>query len=244
MKSILVWDIPTRLFHWLFAVSFVVAFVTAEVGDLAVVHVFAGLLAFGLLAYRLIWGFIGTHYARFSTFLFSPMTGFRYLLATLRGKAERHIGHNPAGSWAIYFMLALGLAICISGLTMLFVGEQVEEVHEVLAISMLTVVILHVVGVIVASLKHRENLPRSMVTGRKEGEDRQGIFSAQPVAGVVMLVLLGSFSFTYWSGWDAQAESVKLPFLSQPLNLAEQDKDMEGHHSEGDHSGKHEQDED
>jgi hypothetical protein len=141
-------------------------------------------------------------------------------------------------------MLTLGRAICISGLTLLFVGEQVEEVHEVLAITMLNITIPHVIGVIVASLKHRENLPRSMVTGRKGGEEAQGIFSAQPVAGVVMLVLLGSFSFSYWNGWDAQAESVKLPFLSQPLNLAEQDKDKEGNRSEGGHSGKHEKDDD
>ena len=244
MRSVLVWDIPTRFFHWLFAVSFAVAFVTAELDGLAVVHVFAGLLALGLVVFRLIWGFAGSRYARFSSFLFSPQAALRHLADTFRGKPERHVGHNPAGSWAIYLLLTLGLGITISGLTMLFVGEQVKEFHEVLAYAALTVVAIHLVGVLVTSLKQRENLPRSMVTGRKEGDDAHGIPSARPGAAAVMLVLVASFSFSYWSGWDAQTESVKLPFLSQPLQLGEQDKDKEGHHSAGHHSGKHEEDDD
>jgi cytochrome b len=239
MRSILVWDIPTRLFHWLFAISFAVAFATAEIGDLAVVHVFTGLLALGLVVYRVIWGLVGSRYARFSSFLFSPSAALKHLLETVRGKAERHVGHNPAGSWAIYFLLTLGLAIGFSGLTMLFAGEQVEEVHEVLAIVTLNIALLHIIGVVVASLKHRENLPRSMVTGRKESDEAQGISSARPGAAAVMIVLMASFSISYWSGWDAQTESVRLPFLSQPLKLAEQDKDND---KEGHHSGKHEKD--
>lgn len=223
MKSILVWDIPTRIFHWLFALSFTVAFVTAEADGWAGVHVYAGLIMLGLIAYRLAWGVFGSRYARFSSFLFSPVAALRYLLDEFGGKAARHIGHNPAGSWAIYLLLLLGAGIGVSGLAMLSAGEQFEELHEALSYGALAVVGAHIVGVIIASVLHRENLPRAMVTGRKEGEEQQGIRSARPIAAAVMLILLVSFSVSYWKGWDAQTQSVKLPFIDQPVALGEQD---------------------
>lgn len=220
MKSILVWDIPTRLFHWLFALSFTVAFITSEAHGWAAMHVFSGLIMFGLLGYRLVWGIIGSRYARFSSFLFAPAIALKYLIDTVQGKAERHVGHNPAGSWAIYLLLLLGVGISISGLVMLSAaGELFEELHEALSYGALAVVAVHIVGVISASLLHRENLPRSMVNGRKQGEEVQAIRSARPVSALVMLVLLVSFSVSFWKGWDAQTQSVTLPFLSQPLTI-------------------------
>lgn len=230
MKSILVWDIPTRFFHWLFALTFTVAFVTAEADGWAGVHVFSGLLMLGLIAYRMIWGIVGSRYARFSSFLFSPVAAVSYLIDTLQGKAERHVGHNPAGSWAIYLLLLLGAGISVSGLALLSAGEQFEDIHEVLANGALAIVVVHIVGVIAASFLHRENLPRAMVTGRKEGEDSQAIRSSRPGSAIVMLALVAAFSVAYWKGWDPQTQSVTLPFLSQPLALGEH----EGGHGEDD----------
>jgi len=224
MKSILVWDIPTRLFHWLFALSFTVAYVTAEADGWAGVHVFSGLLMLGLIACRMIWGLVGSRYARFSSFLFSPLAGFKYLLGTLQGKAERHVGHNPAGSWAIYLLLLLGIGASVSGLSLLVVGEQFEDIHEALANGALAVVVVHVIGVIAASFLHRENLPRAMVTGCKEGDEHQAIRSSRPIAAIVLLALVAAFSMVYWKGWDSQTQSVTLPFLSQPLALGEHDR--------------------
>lgn len=222
MKKILVWDIPTRLFHWLFALSFTVAFITAEVDGWIAMHVFSGLLMFMLIAWRVLWGIIGSRYARFSSFLFSPVTAVKYLTDTLRGKTERHIGHNPAGSWAIYLLLLLGVGISISGLTLLSAGEQCEDIHEALSYGALGVVVVHILGVSAASLLHRENLPRAMVTGYKSGENTQSIPSSMPVAALLMLALMVSFSAVYWKGWDAHTQSVTLPFLNQPLALGEQ----------------------
>ena len=222
MKNILVWDIPTRLFHWLFALSFTVAFITAEADGWAAMHVFTGLLMFMLIAYRVIWGIIGSRYARFSSFLFSPATAVKYLLDSMQGKAARHVGHNPAGSWAIYLLLLLGVGIGVSGLPLLSSGEQFEDIHEALSYAALGVVVLHVIGVIAASLLHRENLPRAMVTGYKTGEETQAIPSSRPISALLMLVLMVSFSVLYWKGWDAQTQSVTLPFFSQPLTLGEQ----------------------
>ena len=236
MKSILVWDLPTRLFHWLFALSFAVAFITGEADGYRALHVFSGLLMLGLIGYRLVWGIVGSRYARFSSFLFSPVAGFRYLLDTLRGKAAHHVGHNPAGSWAIYLLLLLGIGISVSGLTLLYAGEQFEDVHEALANGALAVVVVHIIGVVVASFLHRENLPRAMVTGYKEGEKPQAIRSSRPIAAIVLLVLVAVFSVAYWKGWDPQTQTVKLPFLSQPLVIGEQDGDGgdSANHEEGD----------
>lgn len=232
MKSILVWDIPTRLFHWLFALSFAVAYVTAEADGWAGVHVFSGLLMLGLIAYRVIWGMVGSRYARFSSFLFSPVVAFKYLLSTLQGKADRHVGHNPAGSWAIYLLLLLGIGSGVSGLALLTAGEQFKDIHEALANGALAVVVVHILGVIAASFLHRENLPRAMVTGYKEGEARQAIRSSRPVSAVVLLVLVAAFSAVYWKGWDPQTQSVTLPFLSQPLALGEHDRNGAGGHGD------------
>jgi cytochrome b len=232
MQSILVWDIPTRLFHWLFALSFTVAFVTSEAESWAATHVFAGLLTLGLVGYRLIWGIVGSRYARFSSFLFSPVVAIQYLFDSGNGNARRHVGHNPAGSWMIYVLLLLGGGIAVFGLATLSSGEQFKDVHEVLSNVAIGVVVAHIAGVVVASLLHRENLPRAMVTGRKEGETAQGIRSGRPVSALMLLMLVASFSVMYWQGWDPQTRSVTLPFLDQPLTLND-------HGGEGRHHSRH-----
>ncbi len=93
-----VWDLPTRLFHWLLAGSFAVAWVTHEHDRYLDIHVFAGYLFLGLLLFRLAWGFTGGRYARFRAFRYRWSAAWDYLLMALRGRAQRHLGHNPAGS--------------------------------------------------------------------------------------------------------------------------------------------------
>ena len=218
MKSILIWDIPTRLFHWLFALSFTVAYVTAEADGWAGVHVFSGLLMLGLIACRVVWGVLGSRYARFSSFLFSPVAAFKYLLDTLRGKAERHVGHNPAGSWAIYLLLLLGVGTSVSGLSLLVVGEQFEDVHEALANGALAVVLVHILGVIAASLLHRENLLRAMVTGYKEGDEHQAIRSSRPVSAIVSLALVTASSAVYWGLSGTKTEPILVSAKTEKRN--------------------------
>mgnify|MGYP003471861413 CR=1 FL=1 len=100
--KILVWDLPTRLFHWLFAGAFAIAWLTSDSDSWLKLHVFAGYLMLGLLGFRLVWGFIGGRYARFASFRYGLKEGLTYLFQVLTGSAQRHIGHNPAGSWAVY----------------------------------------------------------------------------------------------------------------------------------------------
>jgi len=107
-NRILVWDVPTRVFHWLLAASFAGAFITADSEKWRDVHVALGYIMVALIAFRVVWGFVGTHYARFSSFAFGPGKVVAYLKSLLTRTPEHHVGHNPAGSWAVYGLLSLG----------------------------------------------------------------------------------------------------------------------------------------
>jgi len=227
--KILVWDLPTRLFHWLFAGSFVVAYFTAESDSLFALHVFAGLLMLVLIAYRLVWGLVGSRYARFSSFLFSPAAAVRYAFAALKGQATRHIGHNPLGSWAIYAMILLGAGSAATGLATLLTGEVFKEVHEVLANGMLAVVVIHLIGVALASLVHKENLPRAMVNGHKEGPVEEGIRSPRYLAAALLVALVVASAGLFLKGYDSAQQTLVLPFVGKTLDLSGQEGGGEGH---------------
>jgi cytochrome b len=225
--KILVWDIPTRLFHWLLAGAFAVAYLAGEEHSLLPLHVFAGLLILVLVAFRLVWGVVGSRYARFTSFLFSPREALRYVLAIFKGHAQRFICHNPAGSWAIYGLILLGAAASVTGLITLLSGESFKEIHEVLANAMLVLVIVHIVGVVIESLVHKEHLAKSMVTGYKEGKPEDGIASPRYLAAAILVALVASAGGIFLSGYDATQKTLKLPFVSQPLDLS--------HKESGDH---------
>lgn len=167
--TVRVWDLPTRIFHWGFALSFAGAWLTAESERLRDVHILLGYTFGGLLAFRLVWGLIGTRYARFASFLFSPADVVRYLRSLVAGRPEHHVGHNPAGAIAIFALLGLGAATALSGYAVYqdIGGEWLEELHEGAASAMLVLVAIHLAGVFVSSLLHGENLVASMITGRK-----------------------------------------------------------------------------
>src|SRR5690349_14013981 len=106
--KIRVWDLPVRVFHWLLAGSFAVAYLVAESDPLRGLHVILGYTATGLILFRIIWGFVGSQFARFSSFLFSPGAAIEYL-RSLAKQPQHYIGHTPAGSYAIYAILLAGL---------------------------------------------------------------------------------------------------------------------------------------
>ncbi|HEX8980659.1 MAG TPA: cytochrome b/b6 domain-containing protein [Parasulfuritortus sp.] len=189
MKKILVWDWPTRIGHWLMAAAFLVAYLTGESEEWRLVHVWAGGTLAGIVAFRIVWGLIGTRHARFWSFLRSPMAAFGYLGGLLRGSPRHYAGHNPAGGWAIMLLLTLGLAAAATGWPTYqeIGGEWLEEAHEVVVNLMLTVVLIHLAGVLVGSLAHRESLPRAMVTGYKRGLPEEAIRGGRIWAVPVLL---------------------------------------------------------
>ena len=182
-EMIKVWDLPLRIFHWLLVAGFFVAYLTED--DLLTVHVWAGYLVAGLLVFRLLWGFIGNKYARFSSFLCSPGQSLAYVKDLVALKTKRYIGHNPAGAAMIVLLLVSLLMTVITGLAvygadqaagpLAAIGssneEMWEEVHEFFANFTLFLVVVHVIGVAVESYIHRENLARAMVKGYKKAGD-------------------------------------------------------------------------
>ena len=171
--TVRVWDCFVRLFHWSLVASFVVAWLSAE--SRSDLHHWAGYAAAALIGFRLIWGFTGSHYALFRQFVRRPSTVMQFGKAMLRHEEPRYIGHNPAGSLMI---LGLIIAMAVTGITgwmytldALWGVEWVEEVHETTAELMLIMILLHVLGVIYAGYQHKENLVRSMISGRKRSPE-------------------------------------------------------------------------
>lgn len=195
MRKILVWDLPTRAFHWLLALSFVGAFLTAESERYRDVHVTLGYTMLGLVAFRLVWGLIGTRYARFWSFAFGPRSVLTYLKSLFTRSPQHYIGHNPAGSWAVYALLALIVHAGASGYATYqdIGGHWMEEVHEAFSNLLLATVAMHIAGVAVSSLVHGENLVRAMVTGYKSGPPAQGVRYRHRAIGAALVAAVAVF---------------------------------------------------
>jgi cytochrome b len=179
--------------------AFIVAYLSSDSEEWRLIHVTAGYAMAGALAFRLFWGMVGTRYARFKSFIFSPNQLFVYLGGLLKGKPVHWIGHNPAGSYAIYALIFLGCAVVGSGWAVYadMGGEWLTEVHDAFASAMLGMVGLHVLGVVISSRLHNENLVRSMVTGLKLGKRAEAIVSSKkywaiPLIGSVLSASLMS----------------------------------------------------
>lgn len=171
--TIKVWDPFVRAFHWSLVALFVVAYLTGD--EIQLVHNAAGYTIAGLLAARVIWGFVGPRHARFGDFVRSPRDVLVYLRDVALIRARRYIGHNPAGGLMVVALIGMLSATCITGYLMTtdayWGSEAVEDVHGALANATLAMVFVHVLGVLVASFEHRENLVKAMLTGRKRADD-------------------------------------------------------------------------
>lgn len=230
---IYVWDLPTRVFHWLLVASFAGAWLTFDDNRYLYVHVFAGYTFFGLLIFRLLWGMVGSRYARFRAFAYDWPSVWAYLRALLTGKAARHIGHNPAGSWAIFSIIGLGFVVSLTGMFTLGGEEQhgplrgmlifpagtgVKEIHESAAWLLLALTALHVGGVIVESFLHRENLVLAMVSGYKLGRKGEAADSPYAIVSVMLILIVAGFGFFYFKGYlTAAPDKPFVPFRGPAL---------------------------
>lgn len=224
-QPILVWDLPTRAFHWLLVLAFAGAYVTGDSKPWLVVHSIAGYTVLGLVAFRLLWGAAGTRYARFASFACGPHEVAAYL-ASLLGPNPRHfVGHNPAGAWAIFALLALAALAGATGWLTLFRygGKALEKLHEGAAQVMLAVVAVHVAGVLVSSFLHRENLVRAMLDGYKSGAPGEGLRGSVWIVGVALIAAVAAF-------WVAALRG-NLPSVTQPA-LERQQQQRQRHRGE------------
>jgi cytochrome b len=201
----LIWDAPVRVFHWLTVLCFAGAYLTAESEHWRLVHVTLGYTLAGLVAFRVVWGIVGTRHARFAGFVKGPAAVMAYMRSLRSGDARPHAGHNPAGALAIVALLSLAVAVSATGWATYadWGGDRFEDVHEVLANLMLVLVAVHVAGVVVSSRLHHDNLVRAMVTGRKAAPPEERIGRAWHALAALMVVAVLGF---WWLQWrDAPA---------------------------------------
>jgi cytochrome b len=201
-NAVYVWDPLVRIFHWSLVLFFTLAYLTED--DFMQVHEFAGYAVLGLVGFRVVWGLVGTRYARFSNFIYGFDRIKSYLVSLARLKPQHYIGHNPAGGLMVIIMLVMlaltswsGIkageseateqasaspAIKLSLVSSAYADDDEhekrnkgdefwEDIHEALANFTLFLVFLHITGVIVSSVLHREKLVRAMITGYKERKE-------------------------------------------------------------------------
>jgi cytochrome b len=189
-SSLHIWDPLVRYGHWTLVLAFSLAYFAAE--DWPEVHEWAGYAVLIYLAFRIVWGFVGSAHARFSDFLFSPWSAISYLRSLLSRRAKRFLGHSPAGAVMVFGLLFMLAGTTITGMIELaqahgegplshFIGERavtvaqtgnepesvIREMHGVFANVTLVLIGLHIAGVVAASISHKENLVIAMITGRK-----------------------------------------------------------------------------
>jgi cytochrome b len=206
----MVWDFPTRLFHWSLVGGVAVALATGLIAPewWKGVHAAAGYVVVLLLVFRLVWGLFGSEYSRVASFIYSPRKTLEHVRGLMLLRPPHYIGHNPSGAAMIFALLAVltGLAATgliewggeekqgpLAGVVDYALGNGVKPVHKMLAFTLIAMVALHVCGVLVEGVVSRAPLIRSMITGWKSipaefptPEPR----SARPIAAVLMLAAI------------------------------------------------------
>lgn len=210
-----IWDLPTRLFHWLLAVTLTGSYVTHELGlKWMEWHITLGYAALFLVIFRIFWGLVGPRHARFTSFVAGPGGVWRYARDWWAGKPPRYAGHNPLGGWAVLAMLALTLLQAFSGLfnsdEILYSGpwhyaapsaftDRMEALHELNFNFLAGLVLLHVAAVATYWFRWRSNLVRAMWTGRKrdgEVDAGQAIDSSKLLLALVLVIVAGAIVWT------------------------------------------------
>ena len=194
-KRVLVWDLPTRLFHWLLVILVGTSFVTAKMGGNAMhYHEWSGFVILALLLFRVVWGFVGSRESRFGAFIRGPATVFRYAMSLLSFDSPRYVGHNPLGGWSIVAMLlalfiqtGTGLfandGIATEGPLSLWVSGETSDwltgIHKLNQQIIIVLVSIHLFAVVFHLFFKRENLVTPMITGSKEWDHE----AAEPARG-------------------------------------------------------------
>lgn len=209
-KPLVVWDLPTRLFHWCLAVLIGVSWLTGEMGEMEW-HMRSGIAILALVLFRLLWGFFGSTTARFSDFLTSPVTAYRYARGLLAGKNDRYLGHNPLGGWMVVALLGLVFLQASSGL---FANDDIftegplyhlvtkstsdwlTGIHKSLFDILLAAAALHIAAAFFYLLVKKDNLILPMIHGRKQvsqaGAEPELVLRGVILGGMMLAVAAAS----------------------------------------------------
>lgn len=223
LGKVLIWDVPIRVFHWLFAASCVAALALALIGDessnLFGLHMVFGIAAAFLLIVRLTISILKGRHNRLRTMVFSPRETLAYLVGTVTGSAPRYSVHNPATSLVALVMFAFVGLLLWTGLEPDL--ESAGELHSILAYALIVLVAGHVLGLAVHTLRHRENIALAMVTGRKEAAATSALPGGRGGWGFVLLVFSVVWVGMLLSSYDANKQTVSLPLIGNVIQLAE-----------------------
>lgn len=189
--TVRVWDPWLRFFHWSLVAAVGLAFASAFEGSpLAPSHQTAGWCAAVLIAFRLVWGFVGGEHARFADFVRPNRIG-EHVRELLSGRAQPSLGHNPLGALAVIALLALSLLVIATGAASPAGAEN--EAHEALAYGLLALAGVHILAVAAMSAASGENLVRAMISGRKAAAKHPGALDARtPPATALVLALIAA----------------------------------------------------
>jgi cytochrome b len=229
MRQHLVYDLPTRVFHWLFAGLFLTGFIIAKTVDDESpwfnYHSLAGLTLGFLVLLRILWGLFGTKHARFSGFALNPLEFVTYFKGFMTGTKKRWAGHNPASSWAGLTMLFLALGLVVTGYLMTSGPnkESFEDVHELFANGFIIVVILHIAGIVLHTFRHQEMIGLSMIDGKKaDVAIDQTIPNSKTTLGILLVGFVVAFGLHLFKNYDGKTRS--LQFFGTTLQLGESEE--------------------
>lgn len=228
----LVYDLPTRIFHWLFALLFLIAIIIGLTVDddstLFSIHKLAGLIIAFILVFRLVWGVVGTTYARFTSFRLNPIELVRYLKNSFKNKAKRYFGHNPASSYAAVVMFLCTVGLVATGIVMTVGGESEfnEETHELFAYGFLIAAIAHVAGLMFHQIRHMDSIWMSMIDGTKKFfPQKSGIANSKQIIGILFLLLTLGWTGYLYSNYNKATQTLNL--FGQDLVLGEAEHESE-----------------
>jgi cytochrome b len=238
MKKTLIYDLPTRLFHWSFAALFVAAYFITNVfedeSSAFPYHMMIGLLMALIIFLRIIWGIVGTKYARFSSYVLSPTALIEYFKGIFSKNSKRKLGRNPASSWAALLMIAISIGLAVTGylITTPSKTELLEEIHELLSDGFLIIVLLHIAGVILHTIRHKDPIAKSMVTGYKDpiNESSVGIKNNSNIVALFFIIAVIAFVSLMANGYDPKERTLDLPGFQ--IKLEEMEKDKNGYANE------------
>lgn len=233
MKTVIVWDLPIRMFHWLFAACCLgalgIGLTMDDDSPLFRAHMLLGLAAGFLLVVRVVIGIVGSTHNRLTALLFSPAETIRYFAGVVTGQAARRLVHNP-GSALITIGMFLVIPLLIA--TGLANGsEGAEGPHEALAFGLLALVLLHLAGLVIHTFRHREFIALSMITGTKKAEGaEEGLRSNQFVFGVAILLAAVLWTGALLATYNGARGTVQLPMTGLILQLGENEGDRHESH--------------
>jgi cytochrome b len=226
MHKVLIWDLPTRIFHWALAGSIGATFVFAygfdEHDRMFQWHMLAGLIAAFLLVVRVVLGFVGTRYVQWRHFFLRPADSLSYFRNLFGRPATYYAGHNPGTSLVALLMFALIPLLVFTGITQAW--ESSEDLHAGLAIALAVAVGLHLAGLAFYTMRQRDNISAAMVTGYKTAPINSGITSARPWTTLVLVVVIAAWVYALLGSYDARQATVKIPGLPGVVHLGENKK--------------------